>query len=177
MKLILGIFGGLLFVIIMYVLMAISLQKMADDQGIENSFLAWIPIANLYLTGLIVGDELDVGEYTITSLSLVLPIASVVGSAASVIPFIGTLLEIAIYVLNIIVFNRIVKLYIPEKAKLYTIISIIFPPANPVLYFIVSRKDLVDGGAYGVRVEYSEGDYDGEEGNEEDEHEDEEDWQ
>ena len=78
MNLILGIFGGLLFVliipiIIMYVLMAISLQKMADDQGIENSFLAWIPIANLYLTGLIVGDELEIGEYTIPSLSLVLP--------------------------------------------------------------------------------------------------------
>ena len=73
---------------------------------------------------------------------------------------------IAIYVLNIIVFNRIVKLYIPEKAQIYTIISILLPPANPVLYFMVSRKDLVAGGYNN----YGGDDYD-----EEDEYEDEED--
>jgi membrane protein implicated in regulation of membrane protease activity len=40
---------GIAFWIITYVVAAIALMTIANKLGVENSWLAWIPIANLYL--------------------------------------------------------------------------------------------------------------------------------
>ncbi|MBZ4669212.1 MAG: hypothetical protein PWP07_1060 [Epulopiscium sp.] len=59
-ELILGL--GLAFVlvfavifIVLYVLKSIGLFGMAKKAGIENSWLAWIPVADMYIMGKLVG--------------------------------------------------------------------------------------------------------------------------
>ena len=39
-----------------YVLQAIALQSIAKNRGIENGWLAWIPVGNVYILGAIADD-------------------------------------------------------------------------------------------------------------------------
>ena len=39
-----------------YVLKSIGLMTLAANKGIENAWLAWIPVADLYIMGSIVGE-------------------------------------------------------------------------------------------------------------------------
>lgn len=41
--------GVIIFFVAAYIYTAVTLQKIADKTGTENSWLAWIPLANLYL--------------------------------------------------------------------------------------------------------------------------------
>ena len=41
--------------LIFYVLKSIGLMTMAANKGIENAWLAWIPVADLYIAGSISG--------------------------------------------------------------------------------------------------------------------------
>jgi len=47
--------SGIIFGIIIYLWMAICLQKIAERTGTLNGWLAWIPVANIYLMCMIAG--------------------------------------------------------------------------------------------------------------------------
>jgi hypothetical protein len=58
-----GIFGAFMiiyfiFIIAMYVYMALCLSKLANKTGTPNPWMAWVPILNLYLMVLISGKEI-----------------------------------------------------------------------------------------------------------------------
>jgi hypothetical protein len=51
-----GISGlSLIFPLLMYCYIAFSLQTIAQKAGADNAWLAWIPIANIYLSCVIAG--------------------------------------------------------------------------------------------------------------------------
>ncbi len=134
-----AVFVGFAVGIALYVLFALALKTMADNKGIEKSWLAWIPIAQFYLLGLIVG-EVVLFDKKITNLEwilLAIPFVNIVPVIGQILFFIGALFMIFI---NYTVFKR----YKPGKEVMYTIISVILPFTGPIFYFLVRNNTPVE---------------------------------
>lgn len=121
-----GIFSFFILVIaiVFYVLKSLGLSKMAENRGIENPWLAWIPIADLYIMGLLVG-EMDLFNYHLDNLGMWLPVIIVGGMTLGMIPFLGVIIQVAMLIFMIIFINKLFQIYAPEQAVLYTILSVI----------------------------------------------------
>lgn len=143
----LGILGlGLGFImfltiigIVLYVLMAMGLKKMADNKGIENSWLAFIPIANGYIMGLVVGDIHLFGN--------VIPYTEwilVGGSLVSFVPVIGQILAVIFVIYTLVVMFQLYKMYAPGKEVLYLVISIVFAFMGPMFVFMIRNNTPVE---------------------------------
>src|SRR5665647_3280781 len=115
----LAIFLGIIFVIALvivlpfYIIGSIGLMKIAQNKGIDDAWLAWIPFVNLYILGKIV-DNFDLGSANINKLELVLPLVAIASGSITFIPIIGNILELAIYVLYIFTFIKLYKMYVPS---------------------------------------------------------------
>ncbi|MCK5129417.1 MAG: hypothetical protein KAQ68_06180 [Clostridiales bacterium] len=138
-----GLFGGFLVFLLgaaAYVLTAIGLYKMAQNQNLENPWLAWIPIAQFYVVGALI-KEIKLGSTTIPRMELVLPLGALAVAVLSWIPFIGTLVALAYYALMVYSLYLLFKLYVPNEAVLYTILSALGLFA--IFIFIIRDKDQV----------------------------------
>ena len=125
-----------------YVLTALGLYAIAKNRGMENPWLAWIPIAQLYIIGVIV-KELKFGEsFTIPKMELVLPLGALAVAVLSWIPVLGWLLSIAFAVVLIYSLYILYKKYVPEQAVLYTVLSCIGLFA--IFIFIIRKKTPVE---------------------------------
>lgn len=135
-----GAFIGLFLIIgiAFYVLMSLGLMKLADNKGIENSWLAWIPIANMYILGLIIKD-LNVFGIEIPRIELVLSIGGIAVGIVGAIPVIGQLIAIAFAIVSIAALYKLFKMYRPESATLFTVIGCLLGLA-PIFIFII-RND------------------------------------
>jgi hypothetical protein len=76
-----------------YVLAAIGLYTMAKNRDIENAWIAWIPVVQLYIIGRLIG-TLYIGSYEVPQPELVLPGLAVAGSVLSNVRLIGGLIGI-----------------------------------------------------------------------------------
>lgn len=122
----------------LYVLYSYSLYKMAVKQGIENPWLAFIPIAQTYTLGRLI-KNLKVFDFEIPRIEVVLPVAALIVLVFNNVDFIGGLLSLANFILMLFALNKLYKMYKPESATLYTILSIL---AIPVPFILFSLKDL-----------------------------------
>lgn len=120
----LGIFllFPLLIAIALYVVIAMSLSKLASNAGIENPWLAWVPFANLYILGKLI-PELKILDYIIPSHEIVLPAAALATFLFGKIPIIGFLIALANLVIIIFAMYTLFKKYVGDKALIYTIIG------------------------------------------------------
>lgn len=142
----LALFGIFFFIVLiiciaLYVVYSYSLYKMAMKQGIENSWLAFIPIAQYYIIGKLI-KTLKVFDYLIPQIEVVLPLATVAVMVFGRIAFIGTILWLANYILVLFALNKLYKLYKPENATLYTILSI-FGITVPFIFLSIKELDQV----------------------------------
>lgn len=103
----LGALAGVLFiigiavivlVIVGWVLKSLGLASLAERQGIQNSGLAWVPFADLYILGSL-KDEIDVFGSRISNMKMILPIAAGVYIILCFIPFINYLGTVAFWAL------------------------------------------------------------------------------
>jgi len=119
-------FGVVLTIIgiIAYVMFSLGLMTLAKNKGIENAWLAWIPIGNLYILGKIV-ETVNIGSWEIPKLEVVLPIAAVVGGLLGSIPVVGWIFSLALVILIGFVLYKLFTKYRPEQAVLYTVLSIV----------------------------------------------------
>lgn len=142
----LAIFGAFLFIfviiaLVMYILLSLGLYKLAQNAGIENPWLAWIPIANLYILGKLV-KKVNLGSFEIPSLEIVLPVASLATLILANIPFIGWIINLAYIVLLVLVLYRLFSIYRPEQATLWTILSVLLVGIGmPGILIFVMRND------------------------------------
>ena len=122
------IFGlvALLIGLISYIVTAYSYMVMANNSGIENSWLAWIPLANIWIIGELVSERLNNKGGLIY---LLVTIANIVIS--SFIPIIGILSGIAFLVFTIYISYLVFKKF-SNNPILHTILSFIIP-----LYFVI----------------------------------------
>ena len=128
-----------------YVLMALGLQRMATNEGIENPWLAWIPVGNIWIMGkLIKTIELGSNKWEQAELILVIAVAGSILLAA--IPVIGTIISLVVAVLMILVNYKLYKLYAPEKAVMYLILTILFNmlAMGIILFMIKDNKQIVE---------------------------------
>ncbi len=124
----------------LYILTALGLKKLADNRGIENSWIAFIPVFQVYILGLLIVD-LEIFGYEIPELPIVLPIMLVISPIIIKIPGVGSLFSF----LSFIVFCfALHKLYAPESATLYIILSIVLPFMGPILIFSIRDNELLN---------------------------------
>lgn len=137
---VLGIFVFIFGIIgiALYILYSYSLYKMAIKQGIENPWIAFIPIAQNYTLGKLI-KNLKVFDFEIPRIEVVLPAATLIVLVFNNVNFIGGLLSLANFILMMFVLNKLYNMYKPENATLYTILSII---ALPVPFILFSLKEL-----------------------------------
>ena len=89
----LGIFL-ILIGIVFYILKSIGLATLAANKGIDSPWLAWIPVADLYIAGAIL-EEMNLFGIRFTNLALWIPLIICGGAFLQVIPIIGWLLRYA----------------------------------------------------------------------------------
>jgi heme A synthase len=134
-----GVFASIIG-IVAYIFTALGLYKLAQKQGEPNAWLAWIPIAQLYIIGKIV-NEVKLGTMTIPRMDLVLPLGALGVAVLSWIPVLGQLIALAYYALFIYTMYLLFKKYVPEQAVLYTVLSAI--GLFWIFIFIIRDKDQV----------------------------------
>jgi hypothetical protein len=123
---------GWLLGIALYLLMAWSLYVMASKRNIEYAWLAFIPFANYYILGKLVGDVF-VGTYPVPYIEYVLPAGALL---CAIIPIIRWLIAIVFAVLLFFTLLKLFKMYSPGNEILYAVLSLI-PIVLPILLFII----------------------------------------
>lgn len=140
-----AILGSVIVIIIgvaLYLFFAFSLYKLAVKRGIEMPWLAWIPVAQMYIVGKMV-KTLKISTFEIPSLEIVLPVAMLANMILGAIPVIGWLISLAYLVLMVLTVYNLYKQYVPEKAVLYTVLSI-FGITVPFFLLKFSKMDPVN---------------------------------
>lgn len=140
-----GMLSFVFFVIaiVFYVLKSMGLMTLATNKGIENPWLAWIPIADLYIAGAIV-EEMDLFGYKLDNLAMWVPVAALAGIVLGLIPFLGILFSLALAVFMVMFFYNLFKMY-TESAVLYTVLSVILGLA-PIFLFIIRNNQPINQG-------------------------------
>lgn len=128
------------FFIVLYFLMAYGLYKMGRNAGVKHSWLAFFPILSYYVMGKILC-RLKIGRFTISCPEIVLPIALVVAGNISHLPTgLAFLVLIAVMVISISATYQFFKLYRPEKASLYTVLSTVIPFFFCIFVFMLRNE-------------------------------------
>lgn len=131
---------SLLFIltIIVYVFTAISIQSIAKRNKIPNTWLAWIPLANLYLLSSLVKDK-----FSIPYFEWILIVGVSVLSIASNNSFVFSILAITLYVLLLAIFHELFKKY-SKSYVLLTIFGIILPILLPFFLFTIRNNEPIE---------------------------------
>jgi len=125
--------------LVFYILKSIALMTMASKRGIENAWLGWIPIADLYIAGLLVG-EMDILSFHLDNLGLWCPVIFVGGSLLSGMPVLGAIFGVALLVFAIMFIHKLFTIYSPDQSVIYTILSILLG-LLPIFLFIVRNNE------------------------------------
>lgn len=126
---------GLIFAVTLYLLKAIALHKIANRQGLDFGWIAWIPLVNLILIPALV--ENDVHD----SLKGKSVMIYVVTALATLIPIIGPVAGIVLYVLNLYFFYILVNKY-SGSAPLHTILFGLLVFTGPFTLFFIRNNAL-----------------------------------
>lgn len=143
-----AIFGAIFAVIMgiiglaLYLFLSFALYKLAQKRGIDMPWLAWIPVAQMYILGQMV-KKVNISTFEIPKLEMVLPGAMLAVIILGWIPVLGTLINLAFYVLLLITLYNLYNQYLPEKAMTYTLISILGVTV-PFLLYGLRDKDPVN---------------------------------
>ena len=85
----------LAYVITNYVIRAIGLHRIAKNSGVENAWLAWIPLADLYLLGKVTGD-VSLGNRKLKNTSLWLLLVPIIGGVISAGFYFGMIISVVV---------------------------------------------------------------------------------
>jgi len=144
-----ALIAGLIFTVIgvilgiaAYILTALGLYAIAKNRGMENPWLAWIPIAQFYIIGAIVKELKFGSSFTIPKMELVLPLGALAMAILGWIPVLGWLLGIAYAIVAVYSLYVLYQKYVPQQAVLYTVLSCI--GLFPIFIFVIRKKNPVE---------------------------------
>lgn len=140
-----GLLGALGFVwfivlVVFYVLKSLGISALAANRGFENPWLGWVPIADLYLLGMLVG-SMDLFGYRVDKLEIILPAAMVGVLVLGRIPFIGWLITLVVMVFFIMFTYKLFEMY-SSNAILYTVLSMLLG-LFPIFLFVIRNNPLL----------------------------------
>ena len=125
-----------------YVLAAFGLFTMANNRNIENAWLAWVPVAQLYIMGKLI-KSLNIAGYEIPQVELALPGIAIAGTVLGSVPLVGALFSLASLIIGLFALHKLYTLYRPDQATLYIILSFVLPFMGPVFIFLMRNDALV----------------------------------
>jgi hypothetical protein len=139
-----AIFSFIMFIvgIAVYIFFSLALYKIAQRRGVEMAWLAWIPVGQMYVIGLLV-KKVNVSSFEIPKLEIVLPVGMLGVFILGFIPFLGQLLSLAYFALILITLYNLYGQYVPEKAMTYTLLSIL-GITIPFLLYGLRDKDPIN---------------------------------
>jgi len=151
---IMGAVGFVMFVVtaVFYVLKSLGISALAANRGLENPWLGWIPIADLYLLGMLVG-SMDLFGYKVEKLEIVVPAVMVGGCMLGMIPIIGWLLMLVLMVFSVMFIYKLFEMY-TSSAVLYTVLSVLLG-LWPIFIFIIRNNPPLTQGQYPGNNQYS----------------------
>ena len=138
----------LIWSVVSYIFTGISLYQMAKKRNFKYAWLAWIPIANGYLVGALINDQVKIGSLKIPRAAIVMPLVTAASAVLTVlltgIPFVGWLLMLFLLVAESIytyaAYYRLYKIYNAKNAVLYTVLTVIIPFLSPFFVFSLRHK-------------------------------------
>lgn len=140
-----GAFMGL-FVLVgiaLYVLFSFGLFTLANRRNVPNAWLAWIPIAQFYILGEVIG-PVKLGSYEITQTGAYLLGAMVGLWILSMIPFLGMLFGVANMVVGVGALYFLFSRYTRENTPiLYTVLSVVLPFMGPIFVFMIRNNEYI----------------------------------
>src|SRR5690606_15696371 len=116
-----------------YVLYAMGLKQMADNKGMEYSWLAWIPLAQAYVLGELAFEE---GEERGKQFL----IATLITFVVSFIPVIGVIVSLAYGVFYFFVLYKLFEKY-TRNSVLHLILSIFIPLYYQIVVFVKRNEE------------------------------------
>lgn len=125
-----------LIAVLLYILGAIGLYRIALKSGIEHPWFAFIPVLQFYTLGKLIG-EIKIGNQIIPELELLLSI----GFFTRYIPIFGWIFKIVWIGLLFVTFYELYKLYKEDKAILMLVISIITLGLAVPIFLFIMRND------------------------------------
>lgn len=139
------IFLAVVCTIISYILTSIALQRMANKAGLEEVWLAWVPIGNLYIIGKLV-KQIDFGGKTYEKPEFILPGIFLFLTVLRRVAFLGSVVTLLMWLLTLISLYFLYKKYAPEKVTKYMAISMFMPiiGAGLVLFRIRNHQPLLN---------------------------------
>ena len=148
-----GIFGLLIVILalVFYVLFSLGLYTMANRRGISNAWLAWIPIAQFYTLGEVIG-PVKLGDFTADQPGLYLLGAIIALWVLSYIPAIGSIFSLLNLVVAIGSLYYLFSRYTTENTPLlYTILAVAsFGALGAILVFVIRNKLYLAPDVYSV---------------------------
>lgn len=170
-----GLISGIptgLFGIVTYVLTALAIYTISSRRGLHKPWLAWIPVANVWLLGslsdqyryVVKGENkskrkwlliLHILQVVLATLAVVLILVLVgilinrdpsdsIGLAIAVLGLVlpTAAAAIAYYVIRYMALYDVYRSLDPNNSVLYLVLSILFSPTEPFFLFFNREKDL-----------------------------------
>jgi hypothetical protein len=125
-----------------YVFFAFTLYRLAQKRNMEMPWLAWIPIAQMYVIGKMV-KSVRISNFEIPALEIVLPVAMLAYLLFNGIPVLGLIITLAYFALILLSLYNLYRQYVPENAVVYTILSIFVVPV-PFLFMKLAKTEPVN---------------------------------
>lgn len=159
--------GGLIILIpfliigVISILYAIGLYGMAKRAGVENAWLSFIPIGNLYIIGSLIGsgrmaffgNELERPELVLPLMSVAVTPLTMVLTAIK-LGFLSPIVILVIAGYTLYANYLLLKRYKEDPVGLF-ILSIFIPVAWPFIIFSLRNTDPIDGGSYSNYDDYN----------------------
>jgi len=122
-----------------YILMALALMTMAQRKGIENAWLAFIPVGNMFILGSILG-EFDLFGTKIEKPEMVLPILSLASFFFAGFGIIGSLISILSFVVSLMAYYQLVEMYKKGSGIMYVVLLIVLAPVGAWLFYSIREN-------------------------------------
>jgi len=136
----LAIVFGIIFGVILHLVFSFSLYTMVKKRGMQNPWLAWIPIANFYCVGKIVGN-VSIFKLNLTNTEIILPLAFALFIGLAYVPLVGFILAAAGLLVLVVAMHKLYMQFDSENAFILTILTAILPViAAPIIMFIYREK-------------------------------------
>lgn len=141
----LGMFMVLFVIItiITYILMSIGIQSLVKKMKIQNSWVCWLPIVNIYALGLLIVDKSKVPKIDLVMLygNIIAVLIFLFGGNSTILLALFIILSLAMYILFLYSVYLLYERYSPENKVFYTVLSIAFVLLTPIFIFSIRNND------------------------------------
>ena len=139
----LGLFFGSMFIaaaivavlaIVCYILISIALYRMASNRDIEYAWLAFIPLGNAYIQGMVI-EDFNIFNFTVPNAQYVLPMLPVVSYVLSSIGIPQTVAALVVFIISLFALYELFMILDEDTAKRNIILSAVIPITAPFILF------------------------------------------